>query len=78
MQKTWSNMDILEIQNFKNGFLETGLKIKRLNRTTFVIDGPITLTDDISNVDVQYNLNESAGLYENPIELNFCFYSLQR
>lgn len=45
-------MDILEIQNFKNGFFETDLKVKRLNRTTLVIYGPVTLTDDISSIDV--------------------------
>lgn len=45
-------MDILEIRNFKNGFFESDVKVKRSNRTTFVVYGPFTLTDDISTVDV--------------------------
>lgn len=46
-------MDIVEIKNFKDGSFESDLKVRRLNRTTSVIDGPVTLTDDIYNIDVQ-------------------------
>lgn len=51
-QKLWSDMDILQIENFRNGFLESDLKVKRSNRTTFVVYGTVAVTDDVSNNDV--------------------------
>ncbi|XP_037038730.1 uncharacterized protein LOC119076151 [Bradysia coprophila] len=51
LPKLWTYMDILTIQNIKNGALETDFKTKRFNRTTLVICGTFTINEDLSNID---------------------------
>ncbi|XP_037040543.1 uncharacterized protein LOC119077433 [Bradysia coprophila] len=51
LPKLWTYMDIVTIQNTKNGALETDFKTKRFNRTTLVLCGTFTINDDIPNID---------------------------
>lgn len=45
-------MDILQIKNYENGLFGSDMKVKRSNRTTFVIYGTFNITDDLSNYEV--------------------------